>query len=236
MTTCKLCRNDRKLHKSHIIPEFMYKSMYDENNRFYCISSISKKANTQRQKGDWDRLLCSDCEQHISKYERYASLLLKGGTRIGIRQRKHVIEVSSVDYKLFKLFQLSILWRASISSRPIFKEVSLGDNHEEIIRNMLLNDDPGKSYKYGCIMLATMHDEKHIDTLILQPELKRIDGHIIYRFVFGGFWWLYFCSSHKPNKKLLSVFLQSDGIAYIFFKELDSAEHVVQFAVELAKK
>lgn len=210
----------------------MYKSMYDKSNRFYCVSSMSKKANTQKQKGEWERLLCSACEQKLSKYERYASLLLKNEMQTAIRQGKNVIEISSVDYKLFKLFQISILWRASISNRPIFKEVSLGEKHEEIVRNMLLNDEPGKHYKYGCIMLATMHSGKHIDSLILQPEIKRIDGQISYRFVFGGFWWLYFCSSHKPNNTLSSVFLQRDGIAYILLKELDSAEHVVQFALE----
>ena len=209
----------------------MYKSMYDENNRLHCISSIPNKANTQRQKGEWEWLLCFDCEQHISKYERYASLLLKGGTEIGIREGKGVIEISNINYKLFKLFQLSIIWRASISTRPIFKEVSLG-KHEEIIRKMLLNNDPGECSQYGCIMVATMHKREHINSLIIQPELRRIDGQIGYRFMFGGFWWLYFCSSHKPNKKLQTAFLQKNGIGCILLKELGSAEHVVQLAIE----
>ncbi|MEJ1356845.1 MAG: hypothetical protein RPU51_01515 [Candidatus Sedimenticola sp. (ex Thyasira tokunagai)] len=208
----------------------MYKSLY-HNNRFHCISSIPEKANTQKQKGEWERLLCGGCEQHISKYERYASLLLMGGAEISVKSGDKVIEVSGIDYRLFKLFQLSILWRASISSRSIFRDVSLG-KHEDIIRIMLLNNEPGESYQYGCIMFATMHKGKHIDSLIIQPELKRIDGQVGYRFVFGGFWWLYFCSSHKPNKKILDVFLQKHGIGFIFLKELGSADHIVQFAVE----
>lgn len=230
MPICKLCRKEAVLRKSHIIPEFMYSSMYD-NNRFHCISSIPEKANVLKQKGEWEWLLCDDCEQHIAKYERYASLLLKGDTDIGIKAGTKVIEFSGIDYRPFKLFQLSVLWRASISTRPIFREVSLG-KHEEIIRNMLLNNEPGEAYKYGCIMLATMHKGEHIDSFIMQPELKRIDGQIGYRFVFGGFWWLYFCSSHKPNIKLSKVFLQEHGVGYIFLKELDSAEHIVQFAIE----
>jgi hypothetical protein len=166
----------------------------------------------------------------ISKFESYASLLLNNGIPIEIEEGPGVIRFSGIDYKMFKLFQLSILWRAGISDRPIFKAVDLG-KHEDILRNMLLNDDPGESYKYGCIMFATMHNENHIDSLILQPELTRVEGQIIYRFVFGGFWWLYFCSSHKPNMQLSSRFLQSNGVVDIFLKELDSAEHVVRFSV-----
>ena len=231
MPKCKLCTADKKLLKSHIIPEFMYKSMYNKN-KFLCASSIPGKKNTIKQKGEWERLLCDECELHISKYERYASLFLKGGVEIGVIDHKDLIEINSIDYTKFKLFQLSVLWRASISKRPIFKDVTLG-RHEEVIREMLLNNDPGETNEYGCIMVATMHEGKHIDSLILQPELKRIDGQISYRFVFGGFWWLFFCSSHAPNKKLSNVFLQKDGIGYVFRKELNSAEHVVQFAAEV---
>jgi len=66
-----------------------------------------------------------------------------------------MIECGGIDYKLFKLFQLSLLWRAGVSDRPIFKEVALG-RHQEILRRMLLDDDPGESHKYGCIMLAAI--------------------------------------------------------------------------------
>ena len=231
MSRCKLCGLDKKILKSHIIPEFMYKNMY-EDNRFNCISTIPGKKNTLKQKGEWERLLCEECELQISKYERYASQLLNGGIEVKGENHPGFIKVNNINYKIFKLFQLSILWRASISTKAIFSEVKLG-SHEEIIRKMLLSNNPGENHQYGCIMVATMHENEHIDSLIIQPELKRIDGQLGYRFMFGGFWWLFFCSSHKPNKKLVNVFLQPEGVGYIFRKELSSAEHVVQFAVEI---
>ncbi|MEM5537455.1 hypothetical protein WNY58_13750 [Neptuniibacter pectenicola] len=231
MHKCKLCGNEKKLHRSHIIPEFMYKSMYDEESRFNVISSIPDKIYPPKQKGEWEWLLCKDCEQHISKYEDYAARLLNGGVEFDVKEHSSVIEISDIDYQLFKLFQLSVLWRASISTRPIFKEVNLG-RHEKIVRNMLLKNNPGKSYNYGCVMLATMHEGKHLDSLVLQPELKKLGGQTVYRFIFGGFWWLYFCSSHKPDKNLVRVFLQESGVGYIFKKEISSADHIVQFAIE----
>jgi len=231
MPTCKLCQKEKRLHKSHIIPEFLYKSLYDENShRFHCISSLPEKENTWKQKGEWDRLLCSDCEQRISKLERYASLVLMGGAEIEIEVHRGAFNFGGIDYKQFKLFQLSILWRAAVSNRPMFRMVNLG-KHEEIIRNMLLSANPGEVYNYGCIMCATMHDRNHIDSIIIQPELTRVDGQIVYRFVFSGFWWLFFCSSHRPTTEVSNMFLQSSGSVCVFQKELGSAEHVVRFAV-----
>ena len=71
MPKCKLCGEEKKLLKSHIIPEFMYKPLYDGNSRFKCISTAPKIPTMPKQKGDWERLLCKECELHISKFEGY---------------------------------------------------------------------------------------------------------------------------------------------------------------------
>ena len=42
-----------------------------------------------------------------------------------------------VEYEPFKLFHLSVLFRASVSTLPTFADVSLGP-HEERLRNLLL--------------------------------------------------------------------------------------------------
>lgn len=36
---CKLCKKEKELRKSHIIPEFFYKLLYDPFHRFNLISS-----------------------------------------------------------------------------------------------------------------------------------------------------------------------------------------------------
>jgi hypothetical protein len=41
---CKLCRLPRQLRKSHIIPEFMYTSMYDDKHRFHVVSTKRRPA------------------------------------------------------------------------------------------------------------------------------------------------------------------------------------------------
>ncbi len=97
---CKLCKKDKKLMNSHIIPEFIYKPLYDEKHRFHVISTYKQKDRPKEQKGIRERLLCLDCEQHISRYEDYARKVLFGGVEISVLNESGGIIVSGIDYKL----------------------------------------------------------------------------------------------------------------------------------------
>ena len=119
---CKLCKKDKKLLNSHIIPEFIYKPLYDEKHRFHVISTYKTKHKPIEQKGIREKLLCADCEQHLSAYEGYAKKVLFGGVQISVQKENGGIVISEINYKYFKLFQLSILWRASVSNLKMFKE------------------------------------------------------------------------------------------------------------------
>ena len=84
MGECKLCGNEKKLCKqSHIIPNFMYKDLFDEKNRMYTFSGkrgVNRKTKVQ-QTGEFDKnILCKDCDNNkIGELERYASLILYDG-------------------------------------------------------------------------------------------------------------------------------------------------------------
>ena len=59
---CALCGSDlRPLRNSHIIPEFMYKAIYDDKHRHYLLSSLSGDADSGIQKGFREPLLCEVC-------------------------------------------------------------------------------------------------------------------------------------------------------------------------------
>jgi hypothetical protein len=64
---CKLCQLERKLRRSHILSEFMYQNLYDENpRRFHSLNidlnDMSKSFNRIEQKGIREFLLCEQCE------------------------------------------------------------------------------------------------------------------------------------------------------------------------------
>jgi hypothetical protein len=128
--TCALCKTEKPLSNSHVIPEFLYQELYDGLHRFHRISTTPEAKNRLLQKGIREPLLCHDCEQQISVWEGYARQVLFGGVPIQGNKEDKKITVENIDYANFKLFQLSIIWRASVSSRPEFRQVQLGPHQE----------------------------------------------------------------------------------------------------------
>ncbi len=159
---CKLCLLERDLRKSHIIPEFLYRPAYDEKHRYAALRQ-DKNGLDLIQKGFYEPLLCADCEQLLGRYESYfAHLWYRSSQRLPLSTRREFIHLTGLDYGRFKLFHLSILWRASVSSRGEFSTASLG-SHENEIRNMLLIANP-----------KTQSDYPITGVVILKPSSRRI--------------------------------------------------------------
>lgn len=207
---CALCHKEEKLCDSHIVPEFLYATLYDDKHRFHAISLDADTRDQQLQKGLREKLLCSSCEQALSQPEDYVSRLLNGGLPFEGRREENRLHLINLNYGMLKLFQLSVLWRASVSSRPEFSQVNLGP-HEEAIRLMLLAKDPGTSAKYGCIMSLVTHEDKPFTGLVVPPTWARIAGHRAYRFVFGGLAFVYVVTGSELPMMLTQAFAQESG-------------------------
>ncbi len=233
---CRLCLKESRLSNSHIIPEYFYKPMYDSNNRFFKLSLEPDKQNEFVQKGLREYLLCNTCEQHINEYEKYANRVMFYEPPEKINQNSKIVIVEGIDYKLMKLFQLSVLWRAAVSSLPTFQEVKLGP-HQERIRKMILNNNPGKYTDYGCLQTAIFMEEKKLaNGLVMAVELIRIEGYRIYRFVFGGIIWLFYVSSHNDSFILKNLFLQEDGTLTIAKYPFEEVKFLMDFGIDLHKQ
>ena len=114
-----------------------------------------------------------------------------------------------IDYKPLKLFQMSLLWRAGISSLREFSAVNLGP-HEENLRCMIYQENPGKPNKYGCVLFS-VSDQGELFDIVSSPERLKAEGHTCYRYMLGGFVWLHFVSSHRPPRDYAEFFLQDNG-------------------------
>ena len=231
---CSLCGLGRPLSKSHIIPEFIYSPLYDEKHRFHILSTLKARPRPTEQKGIREDLLCADCERQISRYERYARGVLFGGVEIIATRNDENIEIYNIDYKLFKLFQLSLLWRANVASHRMFSRVNLR-RHESAIREMIQRDNPRSYDKYGCILFGLAGDTGAEFGFIDQPTRVRLESHWCYRFIFGGLVWVFFVSSHQPNQYLRSHFLQESGYLRIWVKPFADLAYLREFAVDLHK-
>ncbi|KXI28121.1 hypothetical protein [Paraglaciecola hydrolytica] len=208
---CKLCREEKSLKQSHIIPEFLYSKLYDEKHRFHEIHVDSNRKNKLPQKGVREPLLCGLCEEYFSKFERYASLVLNGGFELIAKKIDGLFYFEGVEYNKFKLFSLSILWRASISSLDFFAEVNLG-GHEEIIRKILLSGDAGNEGDYPFILSPILHENEIQEALIVKPTLSAVDQNDAYRFVFGGIVWVFVISNNEVPDVVVQASISKSGV------------------------
>ena len=218
---CALCHNHKELMNSHIIPEFFYKPLYDDKHRINVFSFTEDKTRQFEQKGMREKLLCGCCETKLSKYEDYVKKVFYGGTRISIQNGKH-FKIQGLDYPKFKIFQLSVLYRAAVSNLEFFKNVSLGP-HNNKIRDMIYNENPGNKYEYPCSMfIMLMEDRNILDGLIYPPEMMRIDGYRAFRFIFGGCFWVYFVSKNARGISYPELVIDEEGKVKIpLIKALD---------------
>jgi hypothetical protein len=207
---CRLCLKQTALRNSHILPEFFYLGLYDELHRAVNVSSSTNEKFIQ--KGLREYLLCQKCETKFSKYEGYASKLLQRIPKFYKDPSGNFIYSDQVDYKKFKLFQLSLLWRAGVSEN--FVQVNLG-KHEEKIRYMLDEEIPGRFFDYGC-WLVMYPNPKKINRIIWSPATVKLDGHNGYKFMTGNLLWYFFVTSHSPKVEFQSLFLQESGLLKIW--------------------
>lgn len=215
---CALCKAVGPLMKSHIIPEFLYRLLYDHKGRASLLSTIPEQKNRTIQSGIKERLLCSACENRLSKWERYASLVLMGGIELERVRCGNGFYISGVDYLKFRLFQLSIIWRAGTSRDRFFENVRLGP-HAETLRNMLISEDVGSPERYGCFMFGLRFSGKAFTDVISQPVKLNSCGVKAYKFVFGGFVWVFHVSSQDMDKSYSEGILRPDGRLFFLVKD-----------------
>jgi hypothetical protein len=204
---CKLCKETRELRYSHVVPEFFYRKLYDDKSRGLVIKEAVKREWIQ--KGYREYLLCSECEGKLNVYETYVARKWKdfpkliGGAWYTLRE---------LDYTKFKLLILSILWRASVAQDSFFNAVRLGP-HEEKIRLMILNNDPGNSETYAFVPVIEYWDNIIVPTVESPSQFKK-DAFTMYRLTFGGVAWHYLVSSKPASYFGAHPFFSSDGVLF----------------------
>lgn len=145
---CRLCLAQRQLRNSHVLPELVYKPLYDSS---HSATAISFALFMKRRifKGLRERRLCDDCEQFFSQLKDYFGrvwLHPQASLRPDFIPGNAVV-IRGLDCLKSKLFHMSLIWRASVSTLDAFQYVRLG-GQEEKVRRRLLASDPGNQDIY----------------------------------------------------------------------------------------
>jgi hypothetical protein len=222
MATCALCLREQTLKQSHILPKFAQRRMKllakagDGPVLSHCAGSERPVQNFC-----FEALICGDCEQRFSRWERVAadflrkrefdpSGLVSGNTTV----------LTQLSYRELKLFLLSLLWRMGVSDLREFVFVKLGP-HEAIIRDMILREDPGTTETYGC-SLQVLTDRTGRIPLTRGADYHRADQFgMLYRLILDGF--LFIWQVGRPEAVARSStrewLLRDDGTCQVLFQD-----------------
>jgi hypothetical protein len=242
---CKLCQLEKPLlNKSHIIPEFMYESLFDNGhklNKLVPVELFKGQGRIQRpSSGVYESgLLCKECDNTIiGGYETYArnALYAKEGEYSDLPECTNFItngvkytRCKNLHYKEFKLFLLSILWRASISSQDVFNRVKLGP-YEESIRQMIYNGNPKEALDFPILMMTWINDKSFPSDIIMHPEINRKENGIRYIFPIAGMVYVFHISSVSLRQELREyILLPSNEASFLYIPEGRSSDFFLSY-------
>jgi hypothetical protein len=119
-----------------------------------------------------------------------------------------------IDYRQFKLFVLSIFWRASIAQGSFFRRVDLGP-YEPIFRQCLISEDPLDELSYPILVIdlkLPRNPNGGLEDMIEEPDKARDDsGKTVYSWKFGGFFYVVYMTSQSPPMFLVPFILKQAG-------------------------
>ena len=221
---CKLCDREVPLiKKSHILPEFLFKKMFDPHGKLRKFDAIEMAKGNPRiarpSSGNYEgELLCNDCDNRIiGQYETYISRVLNGTLSPAnklvckvVKNFTHLnfLEVQNLNYKKTKLFLLSILYRAHISKNSEFKDVDLG-KYAEILKDIIYNGKVIDDLEFQISILKFPNNSDY-NSFIGQPIKRKIDSTTMYSIIINGYLVLFFIKENVISKKVENVRLKAD--------------------------
>jgi hypothetical protein len=141
---CKLCDQNKKLIKAHVIPRWAFRYLHPEN-RGEPLIIVSKNYPRRSPTGIWDdRILCANCDGIIGKFDDYGKEVLLDQKPANYGS---YFLIESVDTIRFRVFLLSVIWRCSISSRREAKYINLGQ-YENMIKAILIKASSNQNVEH----------------------------------------------------------------------------------------
>ncbi|ELI5413236.1 hypothetical protein RRJ79_004631 [Vibrio parahaemolyticus] len=219
MGICKLCCKEREIKKSHIIPNAFFKFIKQKQGDKSGKLILSDTKNTRwDQETFYERLLCGECENKFSgNFENYAaSLMLRDGSNTDSEVQylnSRELLIKNLDFEKFKLFQMSLLWRASVSANDFYKHVKLPTSEEERLRVRLDQLQSISPTDYPCILERVLTDliPDHTDSdaskkIITNPMFTKTVLGDYYTFVLGGWSMRMYSkvSSQLPKERIIN--------------------------------
>lgn len=158
---CRFCETEQRLVKAHIIPAGFFRVLRDASGALEVHTNKAGAHPRRAPIGVYDKsILCRPCDNVFSPWDKHAQDVLlrdfSDETAIYAGSVKLGWTISKFNYRLLKLFFLSLVWRASVSAHPFYRRVSTGPFEQEL-RKMIAAGEPGAPGTFA-VTLARFHE------------------------------------------------------------------------------
>jgi hypothetical protein len=207
---CKLCQEKSASKiKSHFISKFLGKDLFEDGYTFQIKNDYTKKKIFDIPKDSF--IFCEECENKFSLIETISSRILsnidKQDNYNNLFQLNYnfgnLILTLNRETKVFNLFFISLIWRASISNHVLFEKFKLPKVKENELRILLNNNLQLEKEKYHNIQNINFKFKYVIIKPVIRNEFTR--GHL---------------STSNPNQYIYMLFLVNFYICFYFKNEL----------------
>ncbi len=190
MPECQLCGSSAKLVRSHTIPEAFFREADTgmETPRLY--TNVEGRYPKRAPIGVYDRFACAKCESRFQSWDDYAIRLFIRDfaefEKTSIDQETAFLQLEDYLYKDLKLFFISHLLRAHLSSQDFYGRVELGRYFQEV-KNLVLAENPGEIDDFSITLSRWRvgEDREEFAKALVSPFRERWDGVNAYRFYLG---------------------------------------------------
>lgn len=224
-SNCRFCGQERKLVEAHIIPEGFFRRLRDNQDPPRLLTNKEGEYPKKAPIGVYDpSILCGECEPSFGDWDNYAQQFLGeepgGGQPIYDGNQLVAYKVLEYDYVNLKLFFISLLWRASVSSHPFYKKVKLGP-YEEESKQLIEQRNPGIENDFSVTLAKFDHP---LGSSILDPHPDRWDNVNYYRFYLGGYVAYIKVDKRKAPKPFVDFMLTPVPPLYIICRNLEKSK------------
>jgi hypothetical protein len=180
-------------------------------------------------------ILCRPCDNTFSPWDKHAHdvLIRRFSNASAIRDGGKTIAwtIPQFDYQRLKLFFLSLLWRASVSTHAFYRDVATG-LFEQRLLDMLKVEDPGPPETFAVTLARFDHPAY---SAILDPHPERWLGVNYVRFYLAGFV-AHIKVDRRPSPELLSAFVIRDSLPIVVVRRDERAGKDAAVMRDIARK
>lgn len=209
---CKFCGGARPLRLSHVIPEFVFAPLYDEKHRTVSIPADARSQYVQ--KGFRQRLLCDSCETFFNdRFEKPFKQFWFDSSPLPSIFVRSQYRIKVPDYAEFKLFHLSVLWRAAVAPDEPFAAFHLR-SFEDHIKDMLRRGDAGGVDDFPIFgQIPLLGDARTAAPIVIPPYYDApLEGNAIAVTIFAGCVWHILVGCGVVPRTVEKLVLQTSGV------------------------